>query len=61
MNVYVHVFDEILSYGRITFHFRIRVLSHPRWLFCHCSVYLPDARGNMLLNDNGDNIIVRYH
>ena len=41
------IFDEMLSYGRITFHFRIRVFTHTRWLFSYYSVFCPDARGYM--------------
>ena len=42
------VFDEMLSYGRITFHFRIRVFRHTRWLFSYNNVFRPVARGYML-------------
>ena len=34
----MYVCNKMLSYGRITFHFRIRVFTHTRWLFSCCSV-----------------------
>ena len=46
----------MLSYGRITFHFRIRVFTRTRRLFSCCSVFRPDARGYMLFYRLADRI-----
>ena len=35
--------NKMLSYGRITFHFRNRVFTHTRWLISCCCVFRPDA------------------
>ena len=39
----------MLSYGLITFHFRVSVFTHTRWLLSYCCVSLPDACRNMFL------------
>ena len=40
--------NKMMSYGRITSHFRIIFFAHTRWLFSYYIALLPDARGNML-------------
>ena len=51
--------NKMLFYGRITVHLGNRVFTHTRWLFSCCSVFRPDARGDMLFDKNNDLVYIK--